>query len=227
MKKNVDRQKIIRRTNFKRPLQKCTLRILKIKDIRFYEKLKSSNPRQNQNNSDSPKSHIESKIPNISFEKMSKFRNEKFPRLLINAWKKENCKGVKFTRRSKARKAATLWSRSKRARRKVARNMWRRGGVSPPWERVSTHIMRAQGRTIRTRDTHAQTMARERESSNPLVCVCVCKCIHVCGDAWVTAAFEIRARPQCACTHAESQPERETRAWRIRVVHSSKSIWRI
>lgn len=108
MKKNVDRQKIIRRTNFKRPLQKCTLRILKIKDIRFYEKLKSSNPRQNQNNSDSLKSHIESKIPNISFEKMSKFRNEKFPRSLINAWKKENCKGVKFTRRSKARKAATL-----------------------------------------------------------------------------------------------------------------------
>lgn len=173
MKKNVDRQKIIRRTNFKRPLQKCTLWILKIKDIRFYEKLKSSNPRQNQNNSDSLKSHIESKIPNISFEKMSKFRNEKFPRSLINAWKKENCKEVKFTRRSKARKAATLWSRSKRARRKVARNMWRRGGVSPPWERVSTHIMRAQGRTIRTRDTHAQTMARERESSNPLVCVCV------------------------------------------------------
>lgn len=108
MKKNVDRQKIIRRKNIRRPLQKCTSRILKIKDIRFYEKLKTRNPRENQNNSDSPKSHIESKIPNISFEKNSKFRNEKFPGSLINAWKKENCKGVKFTRRSKARKAATL-----------------------------------------------------------------------------------------------------------------------
>lgn len=108
MKKNVDRQKIIRRKNFRRPLQKCTSRILKIKGIRFYEKLKTRNPRENQNNSDSPKKPYRKQNSKHFLRKNSKFRNEKFPGSLINAWKKENCKGVKFTRRSKARKAATL-----------------------------------------------------------------------------------------------------------------------
>lgn len=79
--------------------------------------------------------------------------------------------------------------------------MWRRGGVSPPWERVSTHIMRAQGRTIRTRDTHAQTMARERESSNPLMSVCVC--VYVCVSAYTcVATHESQRRLKYARVHS-------------------------
>lgn len=65
--------------------------------------------------------------------------------------------------------------------------------------------MRAQGRTIRTRDTHAQTVARLAPTLHART--------HTRGsDAWVTSGvWNTRARPRCACTHAESQAGRRER----------------
>ena len=118
-----------------------------------------------------------------------------------------------------------LWSRSKLS--STSKSCAEYGGGSPPWERVSTYIMRAQGRTIRTRDTHAQTLAARASQSAPTlspiyaysmrtmrvcvciyICVCVCVRAHLCGDAWVTGGVW-NTRAVTVCVHARWKPAGE------------------